>query len=53
MASFRVLSLEGLRKTMKNLSQATSWSPGQDLNWAPPEYVRIISARGKLLGPAA
>jgi hypothetical protein len=31
------ICLDGLRKTMENLSQY-SWSPGRDLNPASPEY---------------
>jgi hypothetical protein len=31
------IRLEGLRKTMKNLSHDI-WSPGRDFNTGPPEY---------------
>jgi hypothetical protein len=32
--------MEGLRKTMKNLSQ-DSWPPGQDLSSGPVEYKKV------------
>jgi hypothetical protein len=43
------IRVEGLRKTVKNLSQA-SRSPGRDLNPGPPEYKTGVNCPSRMTG---